>query len=225
MKHGYEIKTLEKDTTIYRAAPYIGLQRGNGKATSTNHNFAWFATLEAGAEPYVIIQDHLNSKKMSRIFKYELLQNLSFIDLSNANTLRKLNSDMRYHGYGPMLGSSFIIENGKVKRVSGDNQLSRNKNTANRLRTFLLKHHKNISGWRHGKMERAGGGSQGEEILMFTPPRRVKAPAAQGSAAPSPLGAHQDGSLGPSSRGQKRSRSPSRVPSPISRKPRTLMFR
>lgn len=234
-QHNYKINTLIQGTIIHRAAPYIGLQKGNGKATSTNHNFAWFAKSKAGAEPYVIIQDHLNSNRMSRIFEYKLSENLSFIDLSNANTLRKLNSDMQKARYGTMLGLSFIIDKGQVKRVSGDNQLSRNKNTANRLRTFLLKYHPDISGWRHGKMERAGGGSQEEEILMFTPPRRVRAPAAQGSAEPSPLGSHQQGSLGPSPRGQKRSsprgqkrsRSPSHSSSAsrIPRGPRTLFFR
>lgn len=182
--HKYKINTLNKGTTIHRAAPYIGLQKGNGKATSTNHNFAWFVTSKEGAEPYVIVQDHLNNTRMSRIFNYEVLKNLSFIDLSNAKTLRKLNADMTRHGYGNMLGS-FIINNGQVKRVSGVNQFARNKNTANRLRTFLLKYHPDISGWRHGNMERPRGGFQGGEILMFTPSKRVEAPAARGSVAPS----------------------------------------
>jgi len=193
----YKINKLNEGTIIYRAAPFINVEKGNGKATSTNHNFAWYASSEAGAEPYVMIQPHLNNQTMSRIFKYEILKPLLLIDLSNAPTIQKLDRNMTYANLGNMSQSFITGNNGRVKRVSGENQLSRNKNTANRLRSFLLKHHPHISGWRHGKMERTRGGSQGEEILMFTPTKHVRAPAARGSAAPSPRRANSRRPLAP----------------------------
>jgi len=187
MHHGYKITELNKGTMIYRAAPFISLQIGNGKATKTLKNFAWFAPSEAAAKPYeLIIQDHLNTHIFSRIHKYIVSQPLSLIDLSNANTFRKLNHDMKESGYDG-LGSSFIIKNGQVKRVTQENQLKRNIKTANELRSFLRNHHPSIYGWRHDEMQRPNGGSQGPEILIFEAENHVSAPAAQGSVAASPV--------------------------------------
>ena len=53
MIHNYKINKFKEGTIIYRSAPFIGLQKGNGKATSTNHNFAWFAPSEAEEEHYI----------------------------------------------------------------------------------------------------------------------------------------------------------------------------
>lgn len=178
---------LNQGTTIHRAAPNIGLQRGNGTATSTKHNFSWFATSRAGAEPYVIIQPHLNNKIMSRIREYEIMQPLLFLNLNNASTIQKLDRNMKDASLGNMKLSFQIGNNGQVKRVSEINQLNRNKKTANRLRTFLLLYHPEISGWHHGKMERPDGGYQSGEVVVFTPTKSVIGKAARGSGVPSPV--------------------------------------
>ena len=182
----FRTSRLNQGATIYRAAPTIGLQRGNGTATSTKHNFAWFSTSREGAEPYEIIQPHLNNAIISSIREYTTLQPLTFLNLNNAKTIEILNQNMTKSKLGNMK-QSFKIDSGKVKRVSEKNQFNRNKNTANRLRTFLLLHHPQISGWRHGKMERPGGGYQLEEVVVFTPAKSVIGKAAQGSGVPSPL--------------------------------------
>lgn len=189
MSNGYKVNMVKEGTTIYRAAPFLSIQTGNGKATSTQNNFSWFASSLEGAEPYVNkIHPWLNKTTKSRIFEFEVVKPLLLIDLSHAPTIKKLDENMTKAKLGNMSKSFIIGKNGEVKRVSGVNQFSKNKLTANRLRSFLLTHHPHISGWRHGKMERPGGGGfQKEELLMFTPRHFVEAQAARGSLVPSPL--------------------------------------
>lgn len=98
-----------------------------------------------------------------------------------------LQHHVRKQKLGNMKLSFKIGTNGQVKRVSGNNQFKQNKNTANRLRTFLLFDHPEIGGWHHSKMERLGGGYQSGEVVVFTPTKSVMGKAARGSGVPSPL--------------------------------------
>ena len=184
-----EFSTIElpKGTTMFRAAPFMGLHPGNGTASATKHNYAWFGPAREDVAPYDLsIQPHLGNT-ISIIREYNVTTALKLINLGDVNTIRKLNAEMRKLDFGNM-SKSFVINNGKVKRVSGTNQFQNNKKTANQLRSFLLLKYPNVHGWFHPEMEKPSGGYQKAEFMVFSPTRgRVKGKAAQGSGIPSPI--------------------------------------
>ncbi len=133
------------------------------------------------ARPYAIVQPHLNKQKTSIVRPYILGRNLKLLNLDNVNTVQKLQKE------GVNMQHSFIINNGKVKRVTSYNQLLLDRQTANTLRSFLLNYYPSVNGWYHSEMNRfikntGGGGTQGEEVLVYSPiERHVRGRAAQGS--------------------------------------------
>jgi hypothetical protein len=178
---------LPPGSAMWRAAPYMGLHPGNGTASATKHSYAWFGPAREDVAPYALrIQPHLGNK-ISIIREYNVTRPLKLINLGDVNTVRKLSNKMQTNGFGNV-SNSFVIENGKVKRVNGTNQFQSNKKTANKLRSFLLVQDPNVHGWFHPEMEKPRGGYQKAEFMVFSPTRGgVKGKGAQGSGIPSPI--------------------------------------
>ena len=177
------MKTIElpKGASMYRAAPYIHFNPGNGKSSATKSYRAWFGPAREDVTPYDLrIQPHLGNK-ISIIREYNVTKPLKFINLGDVNTVQNLSKKIN-------ISNSFVIENGKVKRVSGTNQFQSNKKTANRLRSFLLVQYPNVHGWFQPEMQKPSGGIQKAEFMVFSPNRSgVKGKGAQGSGIPSPI--------------------------------------